>query len=436
MKIGVRRSNGRGKYPIISMRGSPWILRGGLFVLAIFLACVQPLAAHVVKQLYGEFVTEGESWKLEILFDAGYADPSTRNDAAAPQPSRDWLVNLPAADQQRLCTEAEKYLRESLSIRSSSVPLEWKVSFPDFKSDPPDFPSLLNEGAYFHALIEPAGKSGSVSVGMAGGDHPDLVVKMPAPSGESTYLTVPPGGEVVLLAGQETAGGESPVAEQGRNSATVAFHLGVKHVLGGLDHLLFVLGIFLLQRRWQALLKQSLAFTAAHTITLGLAALGWVDVPRWLVEPLIALSITALAVENLFVSKAGPWRLWLVFAFGLIHGLGFAGALSAWIQPGEGFLPTLISANLGVEVGQIIVLFLAWSVTMGWSESKAWPHFRRWACVALVAAGLIWFVERVKLYHSSSSSGSSSASLMDESPNSISTRLRFHPFEIASSISS
>jgi hydrogenase/urease accessory protein HupE len=436
MKICVKHWNRRGKSPIMSILGPSMMLRNILVLLALFLAFVQPLAAHVVKQLYGEFATEGQSWKLEILFDAGYADPSTRNDAAAPQPSRDWLVNLPPADQQRLCTEAEKYLRESLSFRSRSVPLEWKVSFPDFKTQPPAFPSLLNDGAYFHALIEPSGKSGSVSVGMAGGDHPDLVVKMPAASGESSYLTVPPGGEVVLLAGQETAEGETPVVEQGQNSAAIAFHLGVKHVLGGLDHLLFVLGIFMLQRRWQSLLKQSLAFTAAHTIALGLAALGWVDVPRWIVEPVIALSITALAVENLFVSKAGPWRLWLVFAFGLIHGLGFAGALSTWIHPGEGFLPTLISANIGVEVGQIIVLFLAWSVTMGWSESKAWPHFRRWACVALVAAGLIWFAERVKQYHSSSSSGSSSASLMDESPNSISTRLRFHPFEMASSISS
>jgi hydrogenase/urease accessory protein HupE len=411
-----------------------WVSR---FLLALFFSTAQPLAAHVVKQLYGEFRTDSRSWQLEILFDAGYADPATRNDAAAPQPTRDWLVGLPPAEQRRLCQEAETYLRESLGFRSAAGFLEWKISFPDFKTSPPDFPSLLNDGAYFHALIEPAGGSGTVFLSMAGGDHPDLVVKMPSPAGEeTTYLTVPPGGEMVLFT-KEAEPSAPVMAEKGQNLIAVAFQVGVKHVLGGLDHLLFVLGIFLLQRRWLALLKQSLAFTAAHTITLGLASLGWVDVPRWIVEPMIALSITALAVENLFVKEARGWRLWLVFAFGLIHGLGFAGALSAWIRPGEGFLPALISANLGVEAGQIVVLFLAWSLTMGWSESKAWPHFRRWACVGLAMAGLVWFGERVKLYHSSvSSSGSSPESVIELSPHSMSTRLRFQPLEMASCISS
>lgn len=430
MKIGEKSIFRHMKCPIMSM----WC-RFLRVVIASFV-CSQPLAAHVVKQLYGELQADAQGWKVEILFDAGYADPATRNDAAAPQPTRDWLVNLSPAEQQRLCQEAEKYLRESLDFRSSAGPLEWKISFPDFNAAPPDFPSLLNDGAYFHALIEPSGPTGTVSVSMAGGDHPDLVVKMPSPEGgETSYLTVPPGGEVVLFT-KEAEPSAPVVMEKGRNPVAVAFHVGVKHVLGGLDHLLFVFGIFLLQRRWQALLKQSLAFTAAHTITLGLASLGWVSVPNWIVEPMIALSITGLAVENLFVKEARSWRLWLVFGFGLIHGLGFAGALSAWIRPGEGFLPTLISANLGVEVGQILVLFLAWSLTMGWSESKAWPHFRRWACVGLAIAGLVWFAERVKLHHSPlSSSSSSSESLIELSPHSISTRLRFHPLEMASCIS-
>ena len=428
MNIGKNSVYWSIKCPIMSIFRWP-----SFWVLCSFLFCIQPLAAHVVKQLYGEFQADPGSWKLEILFDAGYADPATRNDVAAPQPTRDWLVKLPREEQQRLCQEAERYLRESLGFRSETGPLEWKISFPDFKADPPNFPSLLNDGAYFHALVEPVGNIETVKVSMAGGDHPDLVVKMPSPpGGESTYLTVPPGGEVALFT-KPVEPSAPAVVEQGQNPIAVAFHVGVKHVLGGLDHLLFVLGIFLLQRRWQALLKQSLAFTAAHTITLGLAALGWVEVPRWIVEPMIALSITALAVENLFVKEARTWRLWLVFAFGLIHGMGFAGALSAWIRPGEGFLPTLISANLGVEAGQLLVLFLAWSLTMGWSESRAWPHFRRWACVGLAIAGLVWFAERVKIYHSSDSS----SSVMELVPShSISTRLRFHAFEMASCISS
>ena len=358
------------------------------FVLAI---CGRPAAAHVVNQLYGELQGGEGTWKMEILFDAGYADPASRNDAAAPQPTRDWLVKLPAAEHERLCREAETFLRDSLSFRSVGQPLEWKVSFPDFKASPPDFPSLLNDGAYFHVLIEPVTpRPGEVTVGMASGDHPDLVVKLPVGGDGGNYLTVAPGAETQLVSGSSTPPVES------RHPVSVAFTQGVLHVVPhGLDHILFVLGIFFLQRRWRPLFAQSLAFTAAHTLTLGLAAASVVKVPGSIVEPLIALSITALAVENLFISEARPWRLVIVFAFGLIHGLGFAGVLSTWIRPGEGFLPTLVSANVGVEVGQIAVLAVAWILTMGWSGGRAWPHFRRWSCVALALAGLFWFVERV-----------------------------------------
>lgn len=373
-------------------------------LLIVFLSFTAPLSAHAVKQLYGEFKAEETSWGLNILFDAGYADPHARGDLAAAQPSRDWLVALPAAEQQKLCAEAEKYLWESLSFRSAGQPVEWKASFPDFKSQPPDFPSLLNDGAYFHVLIEPAAPpQGELTVAMAGGSHPNLVVKIG--EGDAGYLTVTPGSEAALFTWQQVQPQEhqaqehsTPAPAKGENPMLMAFKQGVFHVLGGgLDHILFVLGIFLLQRRWQALLKQSLAFTAAHTITLGLASAGWVGVPSWLVEPAIALSIVALAVENLFMTEARAWRLWLVFAFGLIHGLGFAGGLSTWIHPGQGFLPTLLSANAGVEVAQVIILNAAWLATLGWDESKAWPHFRRWACVALALAGVFWFIQRTGL---------------------------------------
>jgi hypothetical protein len=362
----------------------------GIWIVLLLVGLLQPLAAHVVKQLYGEFHDTGETWEVEILFDAGYADPVLRNDAEAPQPTRAWLVALPTADQMRLTAEAKRYLAEALSLRSDGTKIDWQASFPDFDSTPPKFPSLLNDGAYFHVRLRPlTSPPGKVTIAMAGGDHPDLVVKFPG-TGEATYLTVAPGAEAVLKGGT----GEKPA--EGHSPVVVAFEQGVVHVVPrGFDHILFVLGIFLLQRRWKPLLTQSLAFTAAHTITLGLAAAGHVSVPAKIVEPLIALSIAALAVENLFIREAKPWRLWIVFAFGLVHGLGFASTLSTWIRPGEGFFITLVSANLGVEVGQAIVLAAAWLLTVGWHESRVWPHFRRWACVALALTGLFWFVERV-----------------------------------------
>lgn len=352
---------------------------------------VRTLPAHVVSQLYGELEGAEGSWKVEILFDAGFADPVSRNDAEAAQPTREWLIGLPATEQERLCREAEAFLRESLAFRSAGKPLEWKVSFPDFAATPPAFPSLLNDGAYFHVLIEPvASAPGEVTVAMASGKHPDLVVKLPGGGDSGNYLTVAPGAEAQLVSGSSAASVES------RHPVSVAFTQGVLHVVPqGLDHILFVLGIFFLQRRWRPLLLQSLAFTAAHTLTLGLASAGWVNVPGSIVEPLIALSISALAIENLFVSEARPWRLFLVFAFGLVHGLGFAGVLSTWIRPGDGFFASLLSANLGVEVAQVGILLAAWLLTMGWSGRPVWSHFRRWSCVALALAGLFWFVERV-----------------------------------------
>lgn len=352
---------------------------------------VTPAGAHVVTQLYGEVHQSGHDWELEILFDAGYADPSMRGDRDVPQPTRDWLTGLTAEEHARLTGEARRYLEEILSFDAGGRVITMTYSFPDFDTSPPDFPKLLNDGAYFHVVLRPEREiSGEVVLGLASGDHPDLVVKMPATGGER-YLTVKPGSKASLTG--------ATAAEEARHPVVVAFVQGVLHVVpDGLDHILFVLGIFLLQRHWKPLLWQSAAFTVAHTITLGLAAAGHVKVSGDIVEPLIALSITALAVENLLVSEAKPWRLWLVFSFGLVHGLGFASVLAGWIGGDGGFLPTLVAANLGVEVGQVAVLIAAWLLTWRWHRAAAWTHVRRWSCVALAATGLWWFAERTGMF--------------------------------------
>jgi hypothetical protein len=368
----------------------PALRRTVLLSTILFVVLCGHVAAHVVSQIYSEYHETGDACRLDILFDAGFADPASRNDPAVPQPTREWLVALPAADQTALTVEARKYLESIISLESAGNRLGYELGFPDFQTTPPDFPALLTGGAYFRIRLQPVvAVQGDLAIRMAAGDHPNLIVKLPG-EGEAMYLTLSPGGEAVLKkTGSHVEGGQP---------AVLAFAQGVLHVVPhGTDHILFVLGMFLLSRRWRPLLSQSLAFTAAHTITLGLAAAGLVRLPSGIVEPLIALSITALAVENLFVREAGPWRLCLVFAFGLVHGLGFAGALSAWIRPGGEFLPTLLAANLGVETGQLAVIATAWMLTIRWHEGPAWPHFRRWASVMLAFAGLWWFTERVGL---------------------------------------
>lgn len=175
--------------------------------------------------------------------------------------------------------------------------------------------------------------------------------------------------------------------------------LGFTHILPkGLDHILFVLGLFLLSTRWKPLLVQVSAFTLAHTLTLAAAIYGVVRLAPTIVEPLIALSIAYVAIENLLTTELRPWRTALVFAFGLLHGLGFAGVLAELGLPRGRFLAALLSFNLGVELGQLAVIAAAF-LLVGWARRR--PRYRRAvvvpASLAIAAAGLWWFVERAVL---------------------------------------
>ena len=142
--------------------------------------------------------------------------------------------------------------------------------------------------------------------------------------------------------------------------------VGIDHIVPlGLDHILFVLGLFFLAQRMGPLLWQVSAFTLAHTITLAIAALGYVSIPGSVVEPLIALSIVYVAVENIFsTGRLNPWRPVVVFCFGLLHGLGFASVLAEFGLPDNAFIPALIGFNIGVEVGQLMVIAVAYLIVV------------------------------------------------------------------------
>jgi hypothetical protein len=141
--------------------------------------------------------------------------------------------------------------------------------------------------------------------------------------------------------------------------------VGVEHIIPlGLDHILFVLGLFLLAARMRPLLLQVSAFTLAHTITLALAALGYVTVPASIVEPIIAASIVYVAVENIFSRGLNPWRPAVIFCFGLLHGLGFASVLGQYGIPESAFVPALLGFNVGVEIGQLAVIAVAFIIAV------------------------------------------------------------------------
>jgi len=174
--------------------------------------------------------------------------------------------------------------------------------------------------------------------------------------------------------------------------------LGFTHIVPmGLDHILFVLGLFLLTPRARPLLVQVSLFSLAHTCTLGLAALGTIAVPGGVVEPLIALSIVYIGFENLVRPGTTRWRLIVVLLFGLVHGLGFAGALARLQLPAGSLVPTLVLFNVGVELGQIAVLAAATLVVRALALRPAvfQALIARPASVAIAGAGLVWMVERV-----------------------------------------
>jgi hypothetical protein len=174
--------------------------------------------------------------------------------------------------------------------------------------------------------------------------------------------------------------------------------LGFTHILPkGLDHILFVLGLYLLSTRWKPLLVQVTSFTIAHSITLGLSIYGVFSLPPSIVEPLIALSIAYVAIENMLTSELHAWRPFVVFGFGLLHGMGFAGVLQEIGMPRSEFLTALVTFNIGVELGQLSVITLAFLLTGIWLRGKTWYRqgFVVPASMAIAATGLYWTVERV-----------------------------------------
>lgn len=174
--------------------------------------------------------------------------------------------------------------------------------------------------------------------------------------------------------------------------------VGFDHILPkGLDHILFVLGLYFLSVRMRPLLWQITCFTLAHSITLALGAFGLVEIDSAIVEPLIAASIVFVAVENIFARRLHSWRMALIFSFGLLHGLGFATVLGEFGLPTNQMVPALLGFNVGVEIGQLAVIALAYG-TLGYWFGKHPKYRGRVAIPASLTIALIgayWLVERL-----------------------------------------
>lgn len=174
--------------------------------------------------------------------------------------------------------------------------------------------------------------------------------------------------------------------------------LGIEHILTGYDHNLFLLSLLMLGGTLRGLLKIVSAFTAAHSITLSLAALNVISLPgRW-VESAIALSIVVVAAENVLRSGITLRQRWTVtFTFGLIHGLGFASILRDLDLPRPALVSSLVGFNVGVELGQIVIVAAAYGVLRMLNRWPRAQQARRWVSASAALVGLTWFVQRAFL---------------------------------------
>jgi hypothetical protein len=222
--------------------------------------------------------------------------------------------------------------------------------------------------------------------------------------GDNVIRLAEPDGEEIAYAVFLAAGASEPLALKNvrPQSAFGVFAdylvVGFDHIVPkGLDHILFVVGLFLLSPRLRPLLWQVSSFTLAHSLTLALGMLGLVSVPPSIVEPLIAASIVYVAVENMLTDHLQRWRPVVVFAFGLLHGLGFAGVLEEFGLSPAHFVSGLVGFNLGVEFGQLAVIAACFLAVGLWFRSKDW--YRRYISVpgsALIAMiGFYWFIARM-----------------------------------------
>lgn len=224
------------------------------------------------------------------------------------------------------------------------------------------------------------GLAGPLSVKGVGERYSAAVIKVMWLDGQSRVYTLTKGQPTVQLFG--AANDPRGIGE----IASAYALLGVEHILGGIDHLLFVIGLLFLVGFRRQLVWTITAFTAAHSLTLASSALGWLTLRSAPVEATIALSIMLVAVEALHKrdTLSRRWPAVVAFLFGLVHGLGFAGALQEIGLPENHLLIALLTFNVGVELGQLMTVGVCWCL---WRIAARWPAAQRLRTVSLYGIG-------------------------------------------------
>jgi hydrogenase/urease accessory protein HupE len=355
-----------------------FLIRRLILPFACVIGLLQPVCGHQVETVEFEFQRLKDQWRLVGEMDIAYMLPETRMVQGGQPKSRKAVMKAAPDELARIRKETEKTLRDSLSITFAGKPLPWKIEFPDFDKKPFTLPEEYADWALLtvRIVVDAQTSPGDFTVHWSTKERAELII-LTSDSEDGKVVSVPPGGKLNLVHVAGTHVAENHVADAGdKKPEPQAVHesasgmspffswvwSGYRHVLPkGLDHMLFIVGLFLLALSWRPLLTQSLLFTIAHSITLAISVLGWVSLDPKLVEIFIAFSIAFIGIENLFAKKVGKLRYSIVFVFGLIHGLGFANVLAEKVKgiPKSHLTEPLLGFNLGVELAQISVLLVA-----------------------------------------------------------------------------
>jgi hypothetical protein len=352
-------------------------VRAGLLALALGLAVAAPASAHDVSYSHAELRVTGAHVTLALAVH--------RNDAAQSLVAAAPDSLLRAAYLAPRAAMLAHVLAPRFQLRANSVPLV--LAFDDAVPDPARHGVLL----HFHADAPRA--IGDVAV------HAQL---FPENNLHETFLDVYTDGRLARQAVLSAEHADTRVfaASTPGILAVLATFIaaGVHHIFIGPDHILFIFGLLLLGGSLVQVLKVATSFTLAHSITLALAALGIANVPSRIVEPAIALSIVYVAVENIRARKGTPdWRTRAAFAFGLVHGFGFASVLREFGLPREALGWSLLGFNVGVELGQASIV-LAVVPVLAWLRARSPQQAGRMVVAAswvIAAIGAYWFVQRV-----------------------------------------
>ena len=314
--------------------------------------------------------------------------PSTTDSALLAERLR----GLTPEEFTRCVNYAKETIQNRVRIRFDGQKQTPPISFPEpgtTAADRSDLPTVLGLIARLSGRIPPGSKEFTFGASR---------------SFNAVHLTILDQNSVSGVRQILSPSEDSPPYRLGQNEQTPDrvgvvwqyLFLGFEHILPkGLDHILFVVGLFLLSTKMKPLLWQVTAFTMAHSITLALSMLEIVSLPSRLVESLIALSIAYVAIENMLTSELKPWRPAVVFLFGLLHGLGFASVLRGLGLPRGEFATGLIMFNVGVELGQLSVVLMAF-LAVGWFRRAQWyrPRIVFPLSAGIALTGLYWCVQR------------------------------------------